>query len=90
MISVRKNTLLDKIQTALVLMCFTGISFCVHFLWDINIALAKNEEVNDRQNASIATLTILVSDRQRETEKNGHRLTYLEARLPDEIKIKNK
>lgn len=83
---MKKTTLIEKIQTGLLGLCFTGISFCLNVLWEINTKLAKNDVVDERQDVSIAALTLMSSTGQKERENNSNRITYLEAILPDVIK----
>ncbi len=85
-----QNTFIEKVHTTLLALCLTVITFCAHTLWEMNMKLAKNDEVDSRQDAAIVNLTILVSQGQGNNESNANRITYLEAILPERIKIKHK
>ena len=83
---MKQNSFLEKVHTALLTLCLTVICFCAHTLWEMNMKLARNDEVNLRQDASITNLTILVASGQGDQNKISNRLIYLEAMLPDKQK----
>ena len=54
---------------------------CFLFLWDMNGFKIKTTEIDTRQDIDIIS-------NARDTKDQGNRIIYLEARLPDETKIK--
>jgi hypothetical protein len=87
---MKQNTLIEKLHTLLLTLCLTVITFCAHTLWEMNMKLAKNDEVDSRQDVAITHMAILISQGQGHNEENANRITYLEAILPDRVKIKNR
>lgn len=64
------------------------IGLILNIVWDMKEWKGQKDHEDMTQNESLANLTLLIVQDQKENKEFGNRLIYLEAIMPKEFKIK--